>query len=179
MARMPGAPDRTSPSRPGVAIAVGGAAAGALDILGAFAVYWPAPPAGILRSIAAGVLGTAAARSGGASTAALGLLLHFVIACGAAAVFVAACRVAPGLARRPWLTGPLYGLAVFVTMNYVVIPWSAIGRWPGPWSTTTLLVVAIHVIGVGPSTVLAARRWAVSLPQPRPSSSREAVAASR
>ena len=157
----PGPTPRSSGTRPGVAIAAGGAAAGVLDILGAFAVYYPAAPAGILRSIAAGVLGTSAARSGGAGTAALGLLLHFVVACGAAAVFVAACRVAPGLARRPWLTGPLYGLAVFLTMNYVVIPWSAIGRWPGPWSRTTLLVIAIHLIGVGPPIVFAARRWAV------------------
>jgi hypothetical protein len=157
----PGLLAPSSHTRPGVAIAAGGAAAGVLDILGAFAVYWPAAPAGILRSIAAGVLGTTAARSGGAGAAALGLLLHFVIACGAAAVFVAGCRMAPGLTRRPWLSGPLYGLAVFLTMNYVVIPWSAIGRWPGPWSTTTLLVIAIHLIAVGPPIVLAARRWAV------------------
>jgi hypothetical protein len=162
MARMPpGESDRVSRARPGLAIAVGGAIAGALDILGAFAVYWPAAPAGILRSIAAGVLGPAAARSGGAGAAALGLLLHFVIAGGAATAFVGACRVAPGLTRRPWLTGPLFGLAVFLAMNYLVIPWSAIGRWPGPWSTTTLQVVAVHLIGVGPPIVLAARRWAV------------------
>ena len=103
----PGPIAPTSRTRPGVAIAAGGAAAGVLDILGAFAVYWPAAPAAVLRSIAAGVLGTTAARSGAAGTAALGLLLHFVIACGAAAVFVAACRMAPGLTRRPWLTGPL------------------------------------------------------------------------
>ena len=162
MARMPpGMSASWSRTRPGLAIAAGGAAAGVLDILGAFAVYWPAAPAGILRSIAAGVLGTTAARGGGPGAAALGLLLHFVVACGAATVFVAACRAAPGLTRRPWLTGPLYGLVVFLAMNYVVIPWSAIGRWPGPWSTTTLLVVAIHLIGVGPPIVLAARRWAV------------------
>ena len=67
--------------------------------------------------------------------------------------------MAPGLARRPWLSGPLFGLAVFLTMNYVVIPLSAIGRWPGPWTPTTWLVVAVHLAGVGPPIALAARRW--------------------
>jgi hypothetical protein len=160
MARMsPGSCHARAQARPGLAIAVGGVAAGLFDLVGAIAVYWPAPPAGILRSIAAGAMGTGAARSAGAGVAALGLVLHFVIAFGAASVFVAACRVAPALARRPWLTGPLYGLAVFLAMNYVVIPLSAIGRWPGPWTGTTLLVVAVHLAGVGLPIALAARRW--------------------
>jgi len=153
--------DRHASSRhPLRAIAVGGAVAGAVDILGAFAIYWPAPPAGILRSIAAGVVGSAAARSGGMELAGLGLLLHFVVALAAAAVFVAASRAVPALTRRPLLTGPLYGLVVFLVMNYAVIPLSAIGRFPGPWSATTYKVIALHLIGVGPPIALAARRWA-------------------
>jgi hypothetical protein len=158
-------------SRPGLAIAVGGLVAGVADILGAFAIYWPAPPAGILRSIAAGVVGSAAARTGGIELAALGLLLHFVVASGAAAVFVAACRAAPALARRPLLAGPLYGLVVFLVMNYAVVPLSAIGRFPGPWSATTYQVIALHVAGVGPPIALAARRWASEAP-PRPAQTR-------
>ena len=155
-------PTSSRPLRPGLAIAVGGAIAGALDILGAFAIYWPAPPAAILRSIAAGVVGSAAARSGGVGLAALGLLLHFVVALSAAAVFVTACRAVPALARRPLLSGPLYGLVVFLVMNYAVIPLSAIGRFPGPWSGATAKVIALHMIGVGLPIALAARRWAVS-----------------
>jgi hypothetical protein len=147
-------------SSPATAIAVGGGIAGLLDILGAFAVYWPAPPAAILRSIAAGIMGSAAARTGGPGLAALGFGLHFLVALGAAAVFVAACRIVPGLARRPFVTGPLYGLLVFLMMNYVVIPLSAIGRYPGPWSATTSQVIAVHLVGVGLPIALAARRWA-------------------
>lgn len=150
----------TSSRQPLAAIAVGGAVAGAIDILGAFAIYWPAAPAGILRSIAAGVVGSAAARTGGIGLAVLGLLLHFVVALAAAAVFVAACRAVPVLTRRPLLTGPLYGLVVFLVMNYAVIPLSAIGRFPGPWSAARYQVIALHLIGVGPPIVLAARRWA-------------------
>jgi len=144
-----------------VAVAVGGLVAGALDILGAFAIYWPAPPTAILRSIAAGVVGPAAARTGGSGLAALGLGLHFVVAFGAAAVFVAACRGMPSLARRAMVIGPLYGFAVFLVMNYLVIPWSAIGRYPGAWTATTYQVIALHLLGVGLPIALAARRWAV------------------
>ena len=147
---------------PARAIAVGGAAAGVVDLLGAIVIFWPAAPAGILRSIAAGVVGSAAARSGGLGLAALGLVLHFVVATGAAAVFVAAARRAPVLVSRPWITGPLYGLVVYLVMNYAVIPLSAIGRFPGPWSATTYQVIALHMLGVGPAIVLAARRWAAS-----------------
>lgn len=147
-------------ARPGLAVVVGGLAAGVFDLLGAFAVFAPAAPAVILRSIAAGLVGPAAARTGGPETTALGLLAHFTVAFGAAAVFVAASRRLPALAHRAWLTGPLYGLAVFLVMNYVVIPWSAIGRYPGAWTASTWLVLAIHLLGVGPPIVLAARRWA-------------------
>ncbi|MGE0363963.1 MAG: hypothetical protein AB7H93_23000 [Vicinamibacterales bacterium] len=146
--------------RPGVAIAVGGFAAGVFDLIGAFVVFAPAPPAVILRSIAAGLVGPAAARAGGPATTALGLLAHFTVALGAAAVFVAAGRRVPALTQRVWLIGPLYGLAVFLVMNYVVIPWSAIGRYPGAWTDSTWQVLAIHLAGVGPPIVLAARRWA-------------------
>ena len=150
---------RSDPAR---AIAIGGVAAGVVDLLGAIVIFWPAAPAGILRSIAAGVVGSAAARGGGLGLAALGLVLHFAVAIGAAAVFVAAARRAPVLVRRPWVTGPLYGLVVFLVMNYAVIPLSAIGRFPGPWSATTYQVIALHMLGVGPAIVLAARRWATS-----------------
>jgi len=143
------------------AAVVGGTVAGLLDLAGAIAVYWPASPAAILRSIAAGLVGPATARAGGAGVAALGLAAHFTIALGTAAVFVAASRRAPILVGRPWISGPVYGAVVFLVMNYAVIPWSAIGRAPGPWTTTTWLVLAVHLFGVGLPIALAARRWAV------------------
>jgi hypothetical protein len=90
--------------------------------------------------------------------AAAGLALHFTIAIGAAAVFVAAAVRKPWLLRRPFVVGPLYGLAVFLVMQYVVIPLSAIGRFPGAWTTGTLKVLAVHLVAVGPPIVWAARR---------------------
>ena len=56
----------------------------------------------------------------------------------------------------------LEGLVVYLVMNYAVIPLSAIGRFPGPWSATTWQVIALHMLGVGPAIVLAARRSTAS-----------------
>ena len=64
-----------------LAIAVGGGIAGTLDLLQACILFgWKIP-----LVIAAGLLGRQAIR-GGAGTYILGVLLHFFIACSAAAV---------------------------------------------------------------------------------------------
>ena len=74
-----------------------------------------------MRSITAGVLGRDA-YSGGAPAAALGLALHFAIALGAATVFFLASKRLPVLLSRPMATDPVFGLAVWVFMYYVVLP---------------------------------------------------------
>lgn len=139
------------------AIAVGGLLAGTLDILAAFAMSWPrVGPARVLQSIASGLLGRAAYQ-GGARTAALGLLLHFVIALGAAAVYYAASRQWPVLWRRPVACGLAYGVVVYLVMNLVVVPLSQIGFRLPPWQTVALLVV-IHMVCVGLPIALATAR---------------------
>jgi uncharacterized membrane protein YagU involved in acid resistance len=89
------------------------------------------------QSVAAGAIGRDAAFSGGGKTAALGVLFHFVIAFGAAAVYYAASRRIAFLNRHPVISGLLYGEVVFVVMAYVVIPLSATRR--GPWSWSSVL----------------------------------------
>ena len=91
-------------------------------------------PSRILQSIAAGLLGRASFQ-GGAATAALGLVLHFFIAFGIVGTYFVVARAVPALTRRPFLTGPLYGLVAYGVMNYVVVPLSAAasgGSPPGP-----------------------------------------------
>jgi uncharacterized membrane protein YagU involved in acid resistance len=143
--------------RPFDAIALGGFLAGTLDILAAFAMGWPrvAPPR-VLQSIASGLLGRAAYQ-GGARTAALGLLLHFVIAFGAAAVYYVASRQWPVLRRRPVACGLAYGVVVYLVMNLVVLPLSQIGFRMPAWQTVALLVV-IHMVCVGLPIALATAR---------------------
>ncbi|MGE0594831.1 MAG: hypothetical protein AB7P07_00570 [Hyphomonadaceae bacterium] len=113
------------------AILVGGLIAGVLDILYAFAVYGPLSyglsPLGVLHSVAAGWIGRDAARAGGWEAGALGLATHFGIALIMAAAYGFAARVWPVLTRRAVLWGLVYGLILYVAMNYVVVPLSAAG----------------------------------------------------
>jgi hypothetical protein len=143
-------------------IAAGGLAAGVLDISAAFAIYVPrgASPVRILQSIASGALGPAAFE-GGASTALLGGLLHFFIATVAAAVYYGLSRKVSVLVRRPLLSGALYGIVVYVVMNHVVVPLSAVRRGPFVPSMALLLVV-VHILCVGIPIALAVRRYATA-----------------
>src|SRR6267378_8531341 len=84
-----------------LAILWGGLLCGVLDITAALLVYGylGAKPLRLLQGIAGGLLGPRT-YSGGIATALLGFLCHFVIAFSAAAVYVAASRVAPLLVRH-------------------------------------------------------------------------------
>jgi hypothetical protein len=151
------------PLSPGQAILVGGLIAGVLDITYAFALWWlraAVPPTRILQSVAAGLLGKAS-YEGGARTALLGLGLHFFNAFVIAAIFVAASRIRPVLARRATLFGPLYGIGVYLVMNYVVIPLSAFPRRPGaggPAPAVWITGVLVHMFLIGLPIALIARR---------------------
>jgi hypothetical protein len=139
------------------ALLLGAAAVGALDLLDALIFFGlrGVPPERILQSIAAGVLGRSAF-TGGGSAAALGLVLHFVIAALIVATYLGAARLFPSLARRPVAYGALYGVAVYLVMNWVVIPLSAAVAGPRPLAVV-VNGVAIHVLGVGIPAALAAR----------------------
>ena len=111
----------------GRAILWAGFAAGVLDITYVFVVFGlrGASAIRILQGIAAGAIGREAAVAGGYGTAALGLAFHFLIAFGAATVFYAASRGWRVLIERPTIGGLLYGAAVWLFMNLVVLRLSA------------------------------------------------------
>ena len=143
-------------------VAWGGLAAGLLDIVNATAFWFlfnGAPPVRILQAIAAGLLGKAAF-AGGAATAALGLILHFAIACGMAAVYWLACRQWPVLLRRPVAAGVAYGIGTYLAMNYVVVPLSRATPPPFilPWFIDSVLA---HVMLVGLLLAFVAR-WSAN-----------------
>lgn len=143
-------------------VVYGGLAAGLLDIINATAfwyLYNGAPPGVILQAIAAGLLGKDSF-AGGAGTAALGLFLHFFIACGMAAVYWLACRRWPALLRRPVVSGTAYGIATYLVMTYVVVPLS---RTSSPSFILSWFIdsVLAHVVLVGLLLAFVAR-WSAS-----------------
>lgn len=135
------------------ALITGGLIVGVLDILDAFIFFWfrsGARPTRILQAISAGLLGREAAVAGGMATAALGLALHFFIAFSIVGVLYLAARHAPALVRRPFVTGPIYGVIAYIVMNYAVIPMSAAAGAGGLPPTPVLINgLLIHMFGVG------------------------------
>jgi uncharacterized membrane protein YagU involved in acid resistance len=105
----------------------GGLIAGALDLTAALVtnVARGSSPLRILQSIASGLLG-ANSYTGGLATAALGVLLHFLIALCAAAIDYVLSRKLKLLARHAIIGGVLYGVGVYWFMNLVVLPLSAV-----------------------------------------------------
>ena len=136
---------------------MGGLTVGVLDALDAFLFYGlrGVPPGRILQSIAAGLLGRASF-SGGWRTAALGLVLHFFIAFVVVLIFLLASRRLPILRRHAVAAGLLYGIAVYLTMQFVVVPASAAGGGT-PALPVALNGVLIHMFGVGLPAALVAR----------------------
>jgi uncharacterized membrane protein YagU involved in acid resistance len=98
------------------AILVGGTIGGALDIIYA-TTFWSLN----------GVLGKPAF-TGGMPVALLGLALHFAMSYGFATAFLLASQRLSLLQRRPVWTGVGFGICVYLFMNFVVLPLSALPR---------------------------------------------------
>jgi uncharacterized membrane protein YagU involved in acid resistance len=143
------------------AIFSAGLLAGILDITAAFITWAPqgVPPVRILQGIASGLLGPQAFREG-VATAALGGVLHFLIAFSAAAVFYVASRKIEFITRRPILSGALYGVCVYLVMYWVVMPLS---RFHPPQTVTrSIIAIVTHVICVGMPISLMVRRYSMA-----------------
>ncbi len=119
--------------------------------------YLGASPLVVFQSIAAGALGKSAF-SEGLPAAALGVAVHLLISLVSAGAFVGAALRWPLLLRRPWLSGMLYGVAVYLVMTFVVLPLSAIGfRLPKSLPLWTLSF-SIHLFAFAVPIALVARR---------------------
>jgi hypothetical protein len=131
-------------SSPLLPILVGGFSAGTLDLLQACILFgW-----GIPRVIAAGLLGRQAIH-GGASTYALGVVLHFFIAGSAAAIYYAFSRKLTFMKEHWIVCGLFFGGAVEQVMNLVVLPLSALHAH-GPYEWHDLILgLTVHMVVIG------------------------------
>ncbi len=134
---------------------------GVLDLSDAFIFYAlrGIPPVRILQGIAGGIYGRAALGMGHRA-ALIGLVCHFFIAFSATTVFLLASRKLP-LGQRPWLYGSLFGIALYILMNYVVLPLSKIGLRPTPPLVPLINGVAALVFCIGIPLAFIARRYVV------------------
>src|SRR5690349_23329648 len=104
------------------AILVGGLIAGTLDITYAisYSAWRGMAPQSLLQFVASGLLGQASFE-GGQATAALGMLLHYVMMLLIAAIFFWISRRLTFLVEKPLIWGPVFGFLVYWVMNLVVM----------------------------------------------------------
>jgi hypothetical protein len=140
----------------------GGLIAGTLDLTGACVVSWlraGVAPVRIMQSVASGLLGQAA-YSGGTKTAALGVVLHYLIATTWTIVFYFASRKLRFLIAQPVIWGLVYGVIVYAFMNFVVLPLSAFPQLRPPTLTGRLIGLLIIMFCIGLPIALIVRRFA-------------------
>jgi uncharacterized membrane protein YagU involved in acid resistance len=154
-----------------LAVIVGGGVAATLDIIYAILrnAGYGMSPLQVLQSVASGWLGDAAFTSG-VPGGMLGLVSHYGILFVAAAIYLAASKRLPILQTRAVVCGALFGVLVYLFMNFVVMPLSA---FPYKLSYTPLRLLegfVSHGIFVGLPIALAVRTFAplaITAPQPR------------
>jgi hypothetical protein len=145
----------------GAAILWGGLIAGAIDIGTAVfnTILHGGQPMRMLQGIAYALIG-AGAFKGGWGTAGLGLLLHFIIAFGAAAAYVMVSRKLSVMVREPVVCGLLYGVPVYLVTNYVIVPMSKIGHMLPISAEGVAIGLVVLMAGVGLPIALMTRRYA-------------------
>jgi len=143
------------------AIVIGGLLGGALDL--AFALVSAASngvaPPRLLQIVASGALGKSALDMGAAG-AACGALFHFGLSLLWAALFAMIAGRFRAPRARPWLSGPAFGIVVFLAMRLVVLPLSA---YPFPVKFTmpgALYDLLSHMFLFGLPIALANRAFA-------------------
>jgi hypothetical protein len=143
-------------------ILLGAFVVGSLDALYALAFWLPrgAKASRIFQSIAAGLLGPDAFHRG-AQTVVLGVALHYFIALAIVTVYWLAAQRIPLLVKHPIVCGAIYGIGVYVVMNYVVIPLSAAAK-PRFLLSWVLCSIIVHAFLIGVPAALFAKKAIVS-----------------
>jgi hypothetical protein len=138
---------------------VGGLVAGTLDITYACIYNYlrrGTRPAAVLQSVASGVFGRDAF-TGGTKMVVLGGFFHFLIAIIAAVIYYLASRRFRFLITQAVICGIIYGVLVYLVMNFVVLPLSAIPFKMSYGWMPLITGLLIHMFGVGLPISLAVR----------------------
>jgi len=115
-----------------------------------------ATPDMVFHYIASALLGREASYNGGVQTVALGVLIHFCVALGAATGFYFVSRLVPAALRQPLVSGPLWGIVVYFAMGYLIVPLTAAPKLQSTGSGM-IIGICIHIICVGFPIALWAR----------------------
>ena len=147
--------------KPVFPVVVAGLIAGAIDLTFACSFHYltkGVSPPRIFQAIASGWFGRDSYAMG-ATSATIGVVSHFAILIVAAAIFRAVSRLVPGWRRWAFPLGAVFGVGIYCTMNYIVLPLSA----APPYKPTSMLGpicdFVVHVLLLGPAIALTLRRF--------------------
>ena len=144
------------------AILTSGLIVGALDAMAAMThafLLRGTSPDRVWKYVASGALGKAAT-DGGVEMVLLGLLFHFIIATGWTGLFFVVSQRVQMLTEGKIVAGLLYGIFIWLAMNFIVVPMSQIGPPVIRLTLPTVLMVLIHMFVIGlPISLLASRYW--------------------
>lgn len=157
---MPIAPGCTQGSPAWLQVFWGGLIVAVADIIFATTVWFTWSVSGLItvfQAIAVGVLGKAS-YDGGVATAALGAGLQLFMATMFVAAYTLVGRRVPALLHKPFVYGPLYGVLLYVIMNFVVMPLSRVGTMPSLERVDRVVVVVVAHMVFGVVCALFARR---------------------
>jgi uncharacterized membrane protein YagU involved in acid resistance len=111
----------------------------------------------VLKFIASGLFGPQAF-TGGTMMSVYGLVLHFFIAFGFTLLFFALTAKFPGLAKHIIPTGVVYGVFIWLVMQFIVLPLSKAPPLPLT-ASGALLSILILIVCIGiPLTIIVRKR---------------------
>jgi hypothetical protein len=143
-------------------ILLSGLAAGILDATAGVIVYYiwfGFNPLQVLQFIAAGVYGPAAI-NGGAGMILAGLFFHFLIAYVVAAIYFYAYPTIIFLNKYKIIAGLVYGLAIWVVMNLLILPYTNLPAAPFDLGLAVTGIIW-HMLLIGlPIALITAKHYA-------------------
>jgi len=122
---------------------------GTLDAFAAILISYKIPPAVIFKFIASGWFGKEA-MSGGTPMVLWGLIFHYLIAAFFTVTLFWLYPMMVKILKNKYLIGVIYGLCIWVIMNYAVLPMTNIPKGNGHLELIGLLKgIAALIICVG------------------------------
>jgi hypothetical protein len=143
-----------------VAVLTTGLIAGTLDILAACLsayIQRGMTPEKLLQFVASGLFG-ADAFTGGAIMAVAGLIMHFMIATSWTLLYYLLYPRLNILQKNKFVSGIIYGAFVWVIMNRVILPFTAIPKSPFNF-TSALIGMVILMLMIGMPNAFRAPRY--------------------
>jgi hypothetical protein len=147
----------SAPARRNVlgAILAGGFMAATFDFFAAMLIYG-GTASGVAKAIARGWYG-GAVKTMPPIVDVIGIASHYGILLIAATIFVLTSLRFPVLRQRAWITGPLFGICIYLVMHFVILPLSAVHATSNPAGIKLVEEVAGHMFVIGLPIALWAR----------------------